>query len=129
MARPYKILIVDDDKFLLDMYALKFKNKGHEIFTAHDGNEALAKLHDDLRPDVVILDVVMPQMDGLELLANIRNDSLISSLRVIMLTNQGYASDIEKAEKLGIDGYIIKATTIPSEVVNEVEKILEKIIK
>jgi two-component system, chemotaxis family, chemotaxis protein CheY len=129
MAQAYKIFIVDDDKFLLDMYALKFKNKGHEVFTAHDGVDALSKLKEGLKPDVAILDVVMPQMDGLELLSNIRKEPATANCRVIMLTNQGYASDIEKAEALGIDGYIIKATTIPSEVVNEVEKILEKIIK
>lgn len=118
--------MVDDDKFLLDMYALKFKNKGHEVSTAHDGADALAKLKDGLKPDVLILDVVMPQMDGLSLLENIRSQNLIPNSSVIMLTNQGQTSDIERAEKLGINGYIIKATTIPSEVVSEVEKILNK---
>ncbi len=121
---PYKIFLVDDDKFLLDMYSLKFKNKGHTIFTAHDGQDALNQLRGGLVPDAIVMDIIMPQMDGLQLLENIRKEKLIPTSKVIMLTNQGQVSDIEHAEKLGIDSYIIKATTIPSEVVMQVEKIL-----
>ncbi len=124
--RSYKIFLVDDDKFLLDMYALKFKNKGHEVDTSYDGNDALKKLREGYKPDCMILDVVMPQMDGLTILDTIRKENLIPESSIIMLTNQGQPSDIERAEKLGINGYIIKATTIPSEVVSEVEKILNK---
>lgn len=122
----YKILLVDDDKFLLDVYVLKFKNKGHEIITAHDGADALSQLKGGIEPDAIVLDVVMPQMDGLTLLENIRKENLAPHSSVIMLTNQGQPSDVERAEKLGISGYIIKATAIPSEVVSEVEKILNK---
>jgi CheY-like chemotaxis protein len=121
-----KIFLVDDDKFLLDMYALKFHNKGHEVDTCTDGNEALKRLREGYTPDGMILDVVMPQMDGLTILEAIRKENLIPGSSIIMLTNQGQPTDIEKAEKLGINGYIIKATTIPSEVVGEVEKILNK---
>lgn len=122
----YKILLVDDDRFLLDMYALKFHNRGHEVDTSFDGMDALKKLREGFKPDGLILDVVMPQMDGLTILESIRKENLIPDSCIIMLTNQGQPSDIERAEKLGINGYIIKATTIPSEVVTEVEKILNK---
>ncbi len=121
--KTYKIFLIDDDKFLLDMYSLKFKNKGYEVFTAHDGSDALNQIKAGFVPDIIILDVVMPQVDGLTFLEGIRKEKLVPQALVIMLTNQGQSSDIEKAEKLGINGYIIKATTIPSEVVSEVEKI------
>jgi CheY-like chemotaxis protein len=123
--KSYKIFLVDDDKFLLDMYSLKFKNKGHQVFTAHDGQDALSQLRGGLVPDAIVMDIIMPTMDGLRLLENIRKEKLIPTSKVIMLTNQGQVSDIEQAEKLGIDNYIIKATTIPSEVVLQVEKVLE----
>jgi len=119
------ILIVDDDKFLLGMYAVKFQKEGFEVVTASDGGEALAKLKDGLKPDVLILDIVMPVMDGLELLEKIRSNHLSEQSIIIILSNQGQSSDIEKAKKLGVDGYIVKATTIPSEVLAEVNKILQ----
>lgn len=123
----YNIFLIDDDKFLLDMYALKFKNKGHVINTAHDGLDALNKLKEgSFKPDMILLDVVMPQVDGLTFLENFRKEKLFPEALVVMLTNQGQSSDIEHAERLGISGYIIKATTIPSEVVSEVERILGK---
>ena len=121
----HKILIVDDDKFLLGMYAVKFQKENFEVLTASDGSDALTKLKEGLKPDVIILDIVMPVMDGLELLQKIRDNHLIEESLVIILSNQGQSSDIDKAKKLGADGYIVKATTIPSEVLAEVHKLLD----
>ena len=125
MPPKYKILIVDDDNFLLNMYSLKFQKEGFEVMTANDGDSALAKVQDGLVPDVVLLDIIMPSMDGLKFLETIREKKMISSSIVVILTNQSDSADIEKAKKLGIDGYIVKATTIPSEVLAEVTKILK----
>lgn len=124
-AAKKKILIVDDDTFLLDMYALKFKNKGFEVVTSASGMDAMAKLKKDgYRPDIIVVDIVMPQMDGFELVQNIHKEFGVESKAVIiLLTNQSQSSDIEKAKKLGVHGYIVKASSIPSEVVDEVEKI------
>ncbi len=113
-----KILLVDDDRFLIDMYILKFKKSGLEIDTASNGTTALEKIKSDTTYDIILMDIIMPGMDGLELLAKIRGEKLIPNAVVIMLTNQ--ADDEEKAKALGVDGYIIKATTIPSEVVEQV---------
>lgn len=118
-----KVLIVDDDKFLLNMYSIKFSKNGYEVNAASSGDEALNKIKDGFRPDIVLLDIVMPGMDGFEILSAIRKGNLVPGASVIMLTNQGQLSDIEKAKSFGIDGYIIKATTIPSEVVEEVTRI------
>ena len=119
-----KILFVDDDKFLLDMYALKFSKNGFEVRVAQGSEEALKIIQDGFDPDILLIDVVMPGMDGIELLTKLRNDNLIKkNVSVIMLTNQGLPDDIVRAKKLNVDGYIIKATTIPSEVLAEVNKI------
>jgi len=118
-----KILFVDDDKFLLDMYALKFSKAGYEVKTADSTDAALKMLHDGYVPDVMLCDIVMPGMDGLEFVSTVRNEKLAPSTVVVMLTNQGTSDDISRAKKLGVDGYIVKATTIPSEVLSTVEKI------
>ncbi|MEK7645111.1 MAG: response regulator [Patescibacteria group bacterium] len=121
-----KILIVDDDKFLVNMYSIKFKAAGFDVCSAFDGQETLNKLKDGLVPDVVMLDMIMPSMDGVEILARIRKENLVPKAKVVILSNQNQPSDIERAKALGISGYIVKATTIPSEVVSEIQQILKE---
>ncbi len=118
-----KILLVDDDKFLLDMYAIKFSKAGYEVKTADSTDGGLKLVHDGYIPSVMLADIVMPGMDGLDLVAAIRKEHLAPDCVIIMLTNQGSSDDISRAKKLGVDGYIVKATTIPSEVLAEVERI------
>ena len=125
-TKKYKILMVDDDRFLLNMYETKFKNSGHEITSITSSEEALRKLREGLNPDVIVLDVVIPSPDGLETLSIIRKEKLASQAAIIMLTNQGESTEIERAQKLGMDGYIVKAALIPSEVVAEVIRIAEE---
>ncbi len=119
-----KVLLVDDDKFLLDMYAIKFSKAGYEVKTADATDAALKMLRDGYIPDVMLADIVMPGLDGLELVASVKKENLIPQAKVIMLTNQGSSDDVSRAKKLNVDGYIVKATTIPSEVLGEVEKII-----
>jgi len=121
---PYKILIVDDDKFLLNMYSIKFQKEKFDVTVAGYGLEAFNKLKEGFVPDAVVLDIVMPVMDGLEFLEKIRSEDLAKNATILILSNQGQSSDIDKAKRLGIDGYIVKATTIPSEVVTEVQRML-----
>lgn len=121
-----KVLLVDDDQFLLNMYTLKFRNSGFEVETANNATAALQKLRDGLAPDVILCDLVMPTMDGLQFIKQIKEERLGSAAAIVVLTNQSQSADIEKAKELGVDGYIVKASTIPSEVVEEVKKILEK---
>jgi CheY-like chemotaxis protein len=118
-----KVLIIDDDKFLLNMYSIKFSKNNFEVGAAASGEEAINKIKEGYIPDIILLDIVMPGMDGFEILDTLRKTNIAPDSLVIMLTNQGQISDIEKAKGFGIDGYIIKATTIPSEVVEEVTKI------
>ncbi len=123
-----KVLIVDDDKFLLNMYSIKFSKGGFEVNSAGAGQEALDKIKGGYDPDIILLDIVMPGMDGFETLESLKKNNIAPNALIIMLTNQGQLADIEKAKSFGINGYIIKATTIPSEVVQEVVRIynLEK---
>ncbi|MFP4022623.1 MAG: response regulator [Candidatus Paceibacterota bacterium] len=123
---PKKVFIVDDDYFLLNMYSLKFKNNDMEVEVAGGSDEALEKLEGGLKPDIILLDIIMPGTDGLTLLKEIRERKLAEDSFVIMLTNQGLQEDMDKAKELDVDGYIVKATSIPSEVVEEVERIVSK---
>lgn len=120
-----KILLIDDDAFLRDMYATKFIEKGHAIECVSTPDEALTKLHDK-KYDLVLSDVVMPGMTGVELLTHITKDKLGGEPKCIMLSNQSEDTDKKAAYEAGAVGYIVKAELIPSEVVTEVEKIVSK---
>jgi CheY-like chemotaxis protein len=118
-----KVLFIDDDKFLLDMYSLKFGNSGYEVKTADSTDVAMKMIREGYIPDAMLIDIVMPGMDGLEFVAALRKEKLAESSYIIMLTNQGASDDIARAKRFNVDGYIVKATTIPSEVLAQVEKI------
>ena len=120
-----KLLLVDDDAFLRDMYATKFSELGHDIDAAASSEAAVAKLQAETF-DVVLLDVIMPGMTGIELLERIKSDELAGDPVCIMLTNQSEEADRERAIKAGAVGYIVKAERIPSEVVDEVLKLCKK---
>jgi CheY-like chemotaxis protein len=125
MDKKYSVLMVDDDKFLLSMYQRKFEQKGIQPELAVGSAEALQKLREGLKPDVLVLDIIMPGMDGLELLETIRKEGLSKDSLVVMLTNESESAKIERAKSLGVTGYIVKATSIPSEVVDEILKIAD----
>ncbi len=119
-----KILLVDDDAFLRDMYATKFGEAGHTVEAAETGSDALTMLRDS-KFDVVLMDVIMPGMTGVELLEHIKKEKLDYAPLCIVLSNQGEQHDIDAAFAAGAKGYIIKAEMIPSEVVAKVMSIVE----
>ena len=120
-----KILIVDDDNFLLDMYALKFSQNNFDVHTAGGGSEAIAKLKGGLRPDIMLMDVIMPEMTGFEMLKKINEENLSPNSVKIFLSNKSEMEDVQQGNALGAKGYIVKASSTPSEVIEQVEKILE----
>jgi CheY-like chemotaxis protein len=126
MNEKKKILIIDDDKFLLNMYSLKFDKNGFEVKVATGGVDAIEILKNDYKPDILLMDLIMPVMDGFTMYETIKKENLAPGALAIMLTNQGLVSDINRAKELGVHGYIVKATTIPSEVVEEVIEIYKK---
>ncbi len=122
-----KICIVDDDPFLLDMYNLKFQQSGYDVTCFTDSTQAVEAMHTGGSFDAVLLDLVMPKIDGFEVLKTIREENLCGDkVAVIILSNQGQEKDIARAEEFGIDGYLIKANTLPSEVLEYVEGLLNK---
>jgi len=123
--KKHKILIVDDDKFLLDMYATKFTQSGFEVMAAMGSADAVEKLKNGFVPDVILTDVLMPSMDGFEFVETVKKDKLAENSKIVILSNKGEKPDIDKGVALGVAGYIIKASSIPSEVVEEVNKILK----
>jgi CheY-like chemotaxis protein len=120
-----KILIVDDDNFLLDMYALKFSQNDFEVYTATSGLHALEKIKGGLVPDLILMDIIMPEMDGFEALTEINAKNLCPNAIKIILSNKSEQKDIEEGAKLGVAGYIVKANSTPAEVIAQVVKILE----
>ena len=123
----YRIYMVDDDQFLLDLYAVKFKNAGHEVMVFSGGEELLKTLRKgDKAPDAILLDVIMPGMDGFSVLEAIQKEKLVNTTKIIVLSNQGQEADIEKAKALGAGGYIVKASAIPSEVLAQTVASIEK---
>lgn len=122
----HNILIIDDDAFLLDMYALKFSQKNFHVTTSSGTIDALEKLRGGYVPDVLLVDLVMPTMDGFEFLAEIKKEALVPDALVMIFSNLGQQEDIDKGKKLGAAGFIIKASATPSEVVEKVLSALEK---
>lgn len=123
----YRVYLVDDDRFLLDLYAVKFKNAGHEVNVFNSGEDLLAALRkvDTPAPNAILLDLIMPGVGGFEALEAIRKEELAKGSKIIILSNQGQDSDIEKAKQFSADGYIIKASAIPSEVLAETIRTIE----
>ncbi len=120
-----KILLVDDDAFLRDMYASKFISCGHEVVVADSSAATIAKFQNGEQYDLLILDMVMPGTSGVELLTIIKQQFPTQVQHCIFLSNQGQDEDISEATEAGAIGYIVKAHSIPSEVVTTVEQIIK----
>lgn len=120
-----KILIVEDDSFISDMYKAKLEYLGYDIKIAENGKVGF-ELAASFNPDLILLDIVMPEKDGFELLSDLKKDEKLKDLPVILLTNLGRREDIEKGFKMGANDYIIKAHFTPQEVVEKVNKILKE---
>ncbi len=119
-----RILLIDDDVFLRDMYATKFTEANHEVSSVDQADKAVQLLENGESFDVILVDMVMPGMSGVEFLQQVQNNGLCGGAVCVVLSNQGQKSDIDEATAAGAHDYIIKAENIPSEVVEKVEKIL-----
>jgi len=120
-----KILIIEDDSFLADMYAAKFQMKGYKVNLAENGREAMKEIQKE-KPSLIILDILMPKMDGFEFLEQFKKNEKFKNIPVIILTNLGQKREVERGFNLGADDYIIKAYFTPKEVVEKVETLLSR---
>lgn len=120
-----KILIIEDEKVLLEVLQKKLTVQGYEVITAQNGDEGISKIKEH-KPDLVLLDIIMPKKDGFEVLTEIRKDSTIVDIPVIIISNSGQAVEIDKALALGAKDYLIKTEFDPEGVLEKVAKILGK---
>ncbi len=123
MAR--KILAVDDEKHIVRLVQVNLERQGYEVVTANDGKEALEKVESE-RPDLVVLDVMMPYMDGFEVLQNLRRNSSTRDIPVIMLTAKAQDADVFKGWQSGVDCYLTKPFN-PMELVSFVKRIFSSL--
>lgn len=119
-------MLVDDDKFLLDMYALKFTQAGFNVHAALSSADALKALREGFKADVILFDIIMPEGDGFFLLDTLKEEKLVPDAAKIALTNEMNEDEQKKITELGATRFIVKATMIPSEVVNSVTEVIRK---
>ena len=122
---PRKILTVDDEKHIVRLIQVNLERHGYEVVTAYDGREALQKV-DDERPDLVILDVMMPYMDGFEVLQNLKRNPATRDIPVIMLTAKAQDADVFKGWQSGVDCYLTKPFN-PMELISFVQRIFKSL--
>lgn len=118
------ILLVEDDPFLVEIYTAKLKEAGFSVIVATDGKESLKKMKEKV-PDLLLLDIVLPDLNGWEVLREIKKEDKLNNLKIVILSNLGEKEEVEKGLKLGVERYLVKARYTPSEVVEEVKKILK----
>lgn len=119
-----KILLAEDDKFISLAYLDGLKRAGYEVEHAKNGKEALEKAKSFL-PDLIFLDIIMPEMNGFEALEEIKKDESLKNIPVIVLSNLGQDTDIKKGKELGAIDYLIKANFSMAEVIKKIEFYLE----
>ncbi len=117
------ILLVEDDSFLANIYKTKFEMEGFTVNVAENGELGLKEAKKK-KPDLILLDILLPKMDGFTVLQHLKADSALKDVPVILLTNLGQKDDVEKGLKLGAADYLIKAHFKPSETVDKVKKVL-----
>lgn len=119
-----KIAIIEDDRVISQMYRIKFESEGYDVETAENGKLGLAMI-EEIKPVIVLLDLMMPEMTGDEMLAKLRATTWGKDLKVIILTNVGEQEIPEEVKKLGVSAVILKADMTPSQVVDLVKKHLK----
>ena len=120
-----KILLIEDDSFLLSMYATQFELENFNVITAEDGEKGL-KLAKKEIPEIILLDIMLPKMNGFDVLKELKLNKTTSQITVILLTNLSQKSEIEQGLAMNVEGYLIKAHFMPSEVVDKVKQVLSK---
>ena len=119
------ILVIEDDKFLRELLVRKLGTSGFNVLFAVDGEEALKKLKEKI-PQLILLDLVLPGVDGFDVLKHIKENPLTKNIPVIILSNLGQQEEVEKGIRLGADDYLIKAHFTPDEIIEKSRRILKK---
>ena len=125
MSKKYSILLVEDDEYIGPAYKLALENAGYDVVITVDGGKALKQIIEK-KPDLVLLDIMMPEMDGFEVLEALEFNGNYKDLPIIMCTNLSQESDREKSLKLGASGYLVKGEVSLQELISLVEKTLKE---
>ncbi len=120
-----KIALVEDDPFLSSMYTTKFELEGFQVVSANDGVNGVSLIKKEI-PDLVLLDIMMPKMNGFDVLKEIKSNEKTKDIPVILLTNLNQTDEVEKGMDLGAVDYLTKAHFMPSEVVDKIKKVLQE---
>ncbi len=115
-----KILIIEDDKFLRELIVRKLNQENFDVVEAVDGEEGIKKIK-ETTPDLLLLDLILPGMDGFEVLSKIKEDPATASIPVVILSNLGQREDVERGLKLGAVDYLVKAHFTPNEIIEKVK--------
>lgn len=121
----FKLLIIEDDKFLRDLIGQKLLREGFKVYSASGGEEGL-KLAMENRPDLILLDLVLPGMDGFEVLEKAKKDPKLSSIPILILSNLGQKEDVDRAIALGASDFMVKANYTPGEITEKIKTILKQ---
>lgn len=120
-----KILIVEDDLYINKMYQLKLNLEGYDVEIAENGKIGVEKAK-SFKPDIMLLDILMPEMDGFEVLQKVKADADTKNIPVLIMSNLGQEDHIQKGKELGAVGYIVKTQYTPAKVVETIKEVLEK---
>ncbi len=124
MGKKNTILLIEDDAFVSDVYQTKLSHEGFEISVAENGIKAMEKLK-KIIPDIILLDVMMPYMDGKEVLKRLKKNKKWENIPIIILTNLSQKEEVEELLEKGADDYLIKSHFTPSEVVEKIKSLLK----
>lgn len=119
------VFVVEDDKFMRNLLINKLQKEGFQTEGIPSGEEAL-ELMKTKTPNLILLDLILPNMDGFEVIQHLKSDPRLSNIPVLILSNLGEKKDIEKAEEIGVAGFLIKANFTPSEIIKKIHDLLNK---
>lgn len=119
---PKKLLLIEDEKYLFEMYKMKLEQEGYEVVAALDGEEGM-KVAQKEKPDLILLDLVLPKMNGYEFLKKIRQDPKLKKIKIYILSNLGQDEEIDQGFKDGADGFMLKTNLTPGQLMENIKKI------
>lgn len=117
-----KVLVVEDDKFLIKAYAAKLKKEGFDTILASNGEDGL-RIAAEEKPDIILLDLVMPKKDGFDVLYDLKQNKKLKNIPVVVLSNLGQPEDIEKAKKMGAKDYLVKSNISMKDIVDKIKEL------
>lgn len=118
-----KLMVVDDDRFITKVYSIKLTHEGYDVILAYNGEEALEKAKKD-KPGLILLDLIMPRMDGFETLERLKKDPKLKKIPVLVLSNLGQETDIERAMELGAEDYLVKSNISLKYILEKIDEYL-----